>query len=187
MSRPGGFAASVVRPPYRLADDHVWVRAAGLWEALFWVLAVIVAAGTLASTDLSVGRRATELVLLGLVVMWYVLAGRRAFNGPPPYALGYLLGMIALSVAAFVVYDLYGLLFLVLYLHIWGLLRERWASLASVLLAVAVGVVVLGRAGPEAAAVQVGSSVALSLLLGLYVSRIIGQSAVTAVSPARPH
>ena len=177
MSRPGGFAASVVRPPYRLADDHVWVRAAGLWEALFWVLAVIVAAGTLASTDLSVGRRATELVLLGLVVMWYVLAGRRAFNGPPPYALGYLLGMIALSVAAFVVYDLYGLLFLVLYLHIWGLLRERWASLASVLLAVAVGVVVLGRAGPEAAAVQVGSSVALSLLLGLYVSRIIGQSA----------
>src|SRR5215475_397082 len=156
MSRPGGFAASVVNPPYRLADDHVWVRTAGLWEALFWVLAAVVAVSTLASTDLPVGRRAAEFVLLGLVVVWYVLAGRRAFSGPPPYALGYLLGVIVLSVAAFAVSSLYGLMFFVLVPQIWALLRQRWASAASVLLAVAVGVVVLLRAGPVAAGLQAG-------------------------------
>jgi hypothetical protein len=46
MSRSGGFAASVVDPPYRIGDDHAWVLAARLWEALFGVLAAVVAAGT---------------------------------------------------------------------------------------------------------------------------------------------
>jgi len=56
MSRSGGFAASVVNPPYRIGDDHAWVRAAGLWEALFGVLAAVVAAGTLLSPDLPIAR-----------------------------------------------------------------------------------------------------------------------------------
>jgi signal transduction histidine kinase len=177
MSRSGGFAASVANPPRYEADDHVWVRAAGVWEALFWVLAAVVAAGTLASTELPVGRRAAELGLLGVLVLWYLQVGRRAFGGRSQYALVYVLGMIALSVAAFAVHQIYGLMFFVLYPHIWGLLRERWAAAASAVLALAIGGVVLFRAGPIAAALQIGLSLGLALLLGMYISRIIQQSA----------
>jgi hypothetical protein len=114
MSRPGGFAVSVVNPPHRVAADHVWLRGVGFWEATFWVLAAVVAAGTLASTDLTVGRRVAELAVLGLLGLWYVLAGWRGFGGRGGYAVGYVLGIIAISVAGFAVYQLYGLMFFIL-------------------------------------------------------------------------
>src|SRR2546430_7397036 len=110
MSRPAGFAASVVSPPHRVADDHVWLRAIGIWEATFWVLAAVVAAGTLASAELTVGRRVAELAVLGVLGVWYMLAGWRGFGGRGGYAVGYVLGVIAISVAGFAVYQLYGLM-----------------------------------------------------------------------------
>ncbi|HEY3035460.1 MAG TPA: histidine kinase, partial [Streptosporangiaceae bacterium] len=173
-----GLVASAANPPYRIADDHAWVRAAGIWEALFWVLAAVVSAGTLANTDLPLGRRLAEVGLIGLLALWYVQVGGRAFRGcSPRYAVGYVLGMIALSTAGYAVYQLYGLMFFILYPQVWGLLRERWAAAASVLLALSIGAVTLVANGPIAAALQIGFSLAVSLLLGVYISRIIWQSA----------
>jgi signal transduction histidine kinase len=176
VSESGG-AVSVVNPAYRIADDHVWVRAVGFWEATFWVLAVVVAVGTVTSSDLSVGRRVAEVAVLGLLAAWWVLVGWRGFRGRSGFAVAYVVGVVVISVAGFAIHQRYGLMFFILYPQIWGLLRPRWAALASVVLSLAIGGVLLVQTGPVAASLQVGFSLPVALLIGGYISRIIDQSA----------
>ncbi|MGY1723188.1 sensor histidine kinase [Blastococcus sp. SYSU DS0533] len=147
--------------------------------AAVWVLAVVTAVGLQDGG----GRRVASLTVLGVLAAAYVLFGARAIGGGRPVHAVVYLSVLVASFAAlgFTAPVLFFMLFLA-YPQVWFVVQGTATGIAwTVLLAVssAVGPVVRAGSGDEARDVllSTGVSMVFSLALGLWVSRVLHQSA----------
>ena len=164
-------------------EQDVWVRTIVGWHIAFWTMLAIVTVAVVADSELSGPRR---LVAVGLLV---VLAAAYAVLGAPASrsrdvarARGYLLVMILVvpTVAAIAPHTSF-LLFLA-YPQVWFLCdRARDAVIGTVALTLGVAggfVIAFGTSRDNLfeIALSMGVSLLFSLLLGLWISRVIDQS-----------
>jgi signal transduction histidine kinase len=165
------------------AERHAWEPGRS-WHVAFAALAV--AAGGLAVLDggPSPARRYAALAVLAGACAWYAAIGRRALRAPhAQVGLGtlYIGGAIPVTVALALLTPPGGLLFCLLYPHIWTLLPVRRAIAATVLTAVATAAGALAGSGLGPAQLRLagaiaGGSVLVSVVLGLWITKIISQS-----------
>ncbi|MGY1914538.1 sensor histidine kinase [Blastococcus sp. SYSU DS0973] len=147
-------------------------------SAALWTLAVATAVA-----DHDGGRLAAVLGVLAAFAVAYVLAGAPALSGSAPVrAVGYLSVLVAgFCALGFLSPQLFFLLFLA-YPQVWFVVHGRMTGVAwTVMLAgaTAVGPLVRAVSGELAREVllQTGISLLFSLALGLWISRVLHQSA----------
>ena len=166
MSRPRG--------------PHAWEDTRLGWHAAFGGVLALVAVLAAVDEGLGGGTRAGVLALLGALGLLYALVGARALNYDRPGrpALLYAGALIPLVVAAFALYPAAGLLLFAVYAQLWALLPTRQAFLATAVLSAALGIVTVVSfdVSPAAAVLQIAVSLTFSLLLGIWITRIIDQS-----------
>ena len=164
-------------------EQDVWVRTIVGWHLAFWAMIAIVAVAIGLDTDLS---RTSKLVALGLVA---VLATAYAVLGVPAArdrgvgrARAYLVVMILVVPAVVAIDPQATFLLFVTYPQIWFFadrLREGVIGAVVLTLAVFVALVVaLGSSANElrSIGVSMGVSLLFSLLLGVWIARVIEQS-----------
>jgi signal transduction histidine kinase len=159
---------------------NVWIRWAGVWDALFYLLLAVVLVSSL--LDMGIYGR-SQLVLGGLSVLfglWYwfmIIRHRRWIQSDLPM-LAYAAGAIALCVTLIWLNPTYNLLLFVMYSQLYSFLRIRWAIPASLVLTALLvlrGVV----AAPEAwrSWVFIATlSVFFGIFFALWINSIIEQS-----------
>jgi signal transduction histidine kinase len=174
----GGHAA-VQAEGLRATGRDEWRRFVPVWHALFGALVALTA--VLVAVDGGIGpvARIVALCLLGASILWYALAGGAGLRREAGER--YLAVAAPLTIALMAAAPIGALLLFVLYPHVWAMLRPRRAVPVTVAVVAAVVVVVVaqqGWDGPAVAAALVTGAVSLlfSLLLGLWISRIIRQS-----------
>ena len=172
--------ASERSPGDAARGTNVWIRWAGVWDALFYVLLAVVLVSSLLDMGLY-GR--SQLVLGGLSVLfglWYwfmIIRHRRWIQSDLPM-LAYAAGAIALCVTLIWLNPTYNLLLFVMYSQLYSFLRIRWAIPASLVLTALLvlrGVV----AAPEAwrSWVFIATlSVFFGIFFALWINSIIEQS-----------
>ncbi len=149
--------------------------------AALWLLAVVTAA---IGTD--GGRRVVALAVLAVLALAYVLLGAPAISRGSPWrsAVYLVVLVVAFGVVGFAAPVLFFLLFLA-YPQVWFAVQGTATGITwTVLLAVATAIGPVVRAASEAdardALLSTGVSLSFSLLLGLWVSRVLYQSAYRA-------
>ncbi len=159
------------------APRSFWERSTLGWHVTFGVVATVVAIGGAASA--TGVARAVVPALVAVIVAAYVVAGRLALGSDRlPLALGYLvpawLALLAIVVRADVGY----LLLFVLFPQSWAMLPSRRTAVVWNCLTVAALVAVqLEQGGDTGWAVLFGiAQLALTLLLGLWISGIVAES-----------
>jgi signal transduction histidine kinase len=164
------------------AGRDEWRRGYVGWHAGFGALAVLAAVLVASDGGIGPGARVTGLVLLVALCGCYVAVGARALRRESPGAgLAYLLLAAPLTVGLFAVAPVAGLMLGALYPHIWALLPLPRAVAGTVVVVAAVSGVLFGTIGPGSdgvlpALAYGGAALLLALLLGLWITRIIGQS-----------
>jgi signal transduction histidine kinase len=162
-------------------DEDAWELGLGRWEIYFGLVLASTVIYVTADNELWPGSVAAVLLLA--MVPWYLLTGRRLLgvqrNGPHPYV--YVAGLIALSSGASLAAPQSALVLFALCPQCFMITDWRQASLAVVLLNAAPAVRFLHGAH------SVGSiasflvwtvvTIAFSVFFGLWVERIIDQSA----------
>ncbi len=122
------------------------------------------------------------LVLLAALAVWYALFGLRALRRDTGWAgPAYLAGAAPLTIGLYASAPVGALMLFVLYPHVWATVRTRPAIVITVALVGACTTVAIVRSGLHAAAlatwlVLAAVSMAVALLLGLWIARIIAQS-----------
>ena len=185
--------AAAPRPPDgSLADlEQFWARTAVGWHAVYLGLLGLVAALVVSDDDTSTGRKIVVLALLGVMAGSYLLVARRLFGqdcGAP--GIAYLVLTWACFYGLIVVSgDWAGVSYILLFAlfpQLWAFLPTRRAVVASIVLITGLAVVEIGRQGWDRDAVvstlpttfvQLG----LTLLLGLFITGIVGQAERRAV------
>ena len=161
------------------AEPDVWTRTWIGWDLGFYVAAVAMAV-TVMTTEVD-GSRPVALAGLAGLTGWYALFGARALRRrTTAYGIAYLGGMVPLFLVAFSQCGLLGIFLFVLFSQCWALVDRLAVSIGSAsALSAGVGIVAYVEFGNGLAAVVAQSVVSLgfSLLLGLWVSRIVDQSA----------
>jgi signal transduction histidine kinase len=162
------------------AEPDVWVRTWIGWDLAFYAAAIAmgVTAGTADDLD---GSRTLALAGVAGFIAWYAAFGSRAMR-TRSLRLGivYLAGMIPLFLLAFSQYGLLGIFLFVLYPQCWALVDSMPVSVvAASALSIGVGLVAYFdfHSGLPAVLAQSVASLAFSLLLGFWVSRVVDQSA----------
>jgi signal transduction histidine kinase len=165
-----------------MKSEDAWDLGLGRWETYFGL--VLFSTMMYVLTDRGAWPRgALAVVPLAAMVPWYVLVGRRVIGRERPglRAGGYVLGLIALSSAASFIAPESALVLFALSPQCFMLSRWPLASSAIVLLNVAPAVRFLtGDHGTGAIAsflVWTVVTIAFSVFFGLWVERIIAQSA----------
>ncbi|PSL06721.1 signal transduction histidine kinase [Haloactinopolyspora alba] len=161
-----------------------WSRMAVGWHTLYVGLVVLVAVLTGTSDDVAGGERTAALLVLALMILSYLLLGRRrlgdADSTPAAIALvaiswGCLYALLALgSQSAYIL--LFGL-----FPHVWALLRTRHAVVATFVLVTGMAVVEFTQLGWSSdrfgdALPEYATQVGLSLLLGLFITGVFDQA-----------
>jgi signal transduction histidine kinase len=165
------------------ADRHAWEPGRS-WHVAFAALAVAAGALTVLDGGLSPARRYAALAVLAAACAWYAALGRRALSASRSQvglASLYIGGAIPLTVGLALLTPPGGLLFCLLYPHIWTLLPVRRAIAATAVTAVATAAGALAGSGLGAAQLRLagviaGGSVLVSVVLGLWITKIISQS-----------
>jgi signal transduction histidine kinase len=149
--------------------------------AAVWLLAVVTAVSTLAA-----GRLTASLVVLAVLAVAYPAVGAPAISHRRPVraAVYLLILVVSFGVLGFVAPTLFFLLFLA-YPQVWFVVQGTAAGIAwTVLLAVAtaVGPIVRASSGQATRDVLLSTGVTMlfSLALGLWISRVLYQSAARA-------
>lgn len=177
-SRPSGpFRPSGVSGP-----EDAWTRATLGWHLAFALFA-LVAAVLVIVEDAPTARRAGALALIAALVAWYLATGRRVIHLDPVTRLGQVYVWVAmpLVIATMALTPVGSVLLFGMYPQIWSMLPTRRAVLASILLTAAVSLVIataggLSPASVGTALVMIVLGPVVSLLLGLWITRIIDQS-----------
>jgi signal transduction histidine kinase len=154
------------------------------WQEMWWVwhAAAAVVTGA-AAVVLVVDADWVALALLLVLAGWYAATGGRAMSRPERGRLGvaYVVLAVLLVLAICALTPTGSLLLFVLFPHIWRLLPLRGAVAATVVGVLSCGGVLMGPelAGPEPvmAAAWLGVLALASVLLGLWITRIIRESA----------
>jgi signal transduction histidine kinase len=163
-------------------DRHAWNRLGPAWHAAFGGLVVLTA--TLVGMDDGVrpGARRIALLLLAALGLWYATVGVAAFRTDFGGA-GHVYVVVAagLTLAVFAAAPVGALMLFALYPHLWRMLRPRVAIVATVAVVAAVTAIAIANAGPGGPAptlwLVIGAvTLAVGLLLGLWIVGIIEQS-----------
>ena len=115
---------------------NAWIRWAGVWDALFYVLLVVTLASSLLDMGLY-GRR--QLIIGGLTVLfglwyWFMIIRHRRWIQKDFPMLVYAAGAIALCITLIWLHPSYNLLLFIMYSQLYSFLRIRWAIPASLVL-----------------------------------------------------
>ncbi|HZM78404.1 MAG TPA: sensor histidine kinase [Candidatus Limnocylindrales bacterium] len=154
-----------------------WDRYSGVWHAVFAGLAALTAALIIVDHFDPVA-----LGLLAAMGLWYVVAGRRALRRATAWAgPAYLAGAVPLTLGLFAASPVGALMLFVLYPHVWAMVRTRLAI--GVTFGVVAGCTALAIAQSDLSRdtllgwlIFAVVSLALALLLGLWIARIVAQS-----------
>jgi signal transduction histidine kinase len=162
---------------------HEWERFALAWHIGFGGLAVLTVALVAIDDGVDPTRRMVAFALTGALFLWY--AGVGVVPGPrsPTPRLGpvYLIGATTLTLGLFAAAPVGSVMLFALYPHIWMVLPPRRAVVATIGVVAAVTAVALVRTGLHTPAVAgwlvvAAVTLAVGLLLGLWIARIIRQS-----------
>jgi signal transduction histidine kinase len=161
-------------------DTNAWIRWAGVWDALFYVLLVV--ALTLSLIDMGPSG-GPQLLIGGLSVLfglWYwfmIIRHRRWIHKDFPMLI-YAAGAVALCVTLIWINPTYNLLLFVMYSQLYSFLRIRWAIPASVVLTVFLvlrGILDAPEAWPNWVFIAT-LSVFFGIFFALWINSIIEQS-----------
>ncbi|WP_285616340.1 sensor histidine kinase [Kineosporia sp. NBRC 101677] len=163
---------------------HAWNRSQRGWTLGFWLLMTLIALGLLTSPEVSGGRRLSGLACLAVIVVAFRVLRPDAWRpSSGPAEVTYLLIAIVTTGVAAAVESSLTVLLSVIYAQVWlfspTLRVGLWFS-ALTGLSVAVGLMTAEGWTYEAARVTLPVmlvSTAFSSALGLWISRIIDQSA----------
>lgn len=175
--------------------ENFWVRSRIGWTAVYLGLLALVALFTVVRDDLTVGAKLVALALLAVMTVSYLLFGRNL--------LGEDCGTVSLVQVALTWGCFYGLvivssgttddwggpeyiLLFMLFPQIWAYLSTRRAVVASTVAIAGLAVIEIGRAGWDRRAVgevlpSMLLQLGLALLLGLFITGVIGQAERRAV------
>lgn len=160
--------------------EHAWESGRLVWHGLYAALLLVVAVLAAAVDDLSAARLVTVLVLLTAAGVSYALLGAPAFGcgGWSGRGRAYVAIAVPVVVTGFAVYPPVSLVLFALYAQLWALLPYRQAVAAAAVLTVSIGVVSVAALDvpPLVAVLQTVLTLAASVLLGTWISRIIQQS-----------
>ena len=164
-------------------QEHEWRRTVVAWHLAFAMLAAITA--FLLVTDPEIGATwrlaalATHVVLCG----WYVTVGAFALHRDRgARGIIFVIVSMVLTIGLYSIAAAGAVMFFILYPHFWALLARRWAMVCTVLAISATGAVIfikleLPGTGVLGVVVIAAIAIVFSLALGLWISRIIDQSA----------
>jgi signal transduction histidine kinase len=175
--------------------ENFWVRSRIGWTAVYLGLLTLVALFTVVRDDLTVGAKLVALALLAVMTMSHILRGRNL--------LGEDCGTVSLAQVALTWGCFYGLvivssgttddwggpeyvLLFMLFPQIWAYLSTRRAVIATTVAIAGLAVTAIGRAGWDRQAVgevlpSMLLQLGLALLLGLFITGVIGQAERRAV------
>lgn len=161
-------------------QEHAWEAGRAAWHGLYAALLLLVAVLATAVEDLSTGRTVAVLALLTVAAGSYLLLGAPAFacSGWPAGGRVYVAIAVTVTLVGFAVYPAFAILLFAVYTQLWTLLPYRQAVVAVAVLTVGLGAVsaaVLG-APVSIAVLQTVLTLAGSVLLGTWITRIIQQS-----------
>jgi signal transduction histidine kinase len=159
---------------------NAWVRWAGVWDALFYVLLVVALASSLLDMGFY-GRR--QLVVVGLTVLfglwyWFMVRRHRRWIQKDIPMLVYAAGAITLCISLIWLSPSYNLLLFVMYSQLYSFLRIRLAIPASVVLTaflVLRGILAAPEAWPFWVFIAT-LSVLFGIFFALWINSIIEQS-----------
>ena len=164
-------------------EQDVWVRTIVGWHVAFWAMLAIVTVAVVADPELSGPRRLVAVGLLAVLAVAYAVLGTPASRSrDAARGRGYLLVLILVvpTVAAIAPHTSF-MLFLAVP-QVWFLCdRVRDGVIGTVTLTVGVGVGYVIAVGSSSdhlleIALTMGVSLFFSLLLGVWISRVIDQS-----------
>jgi signal transduction histidine kinase len=159
---------------------NAWIKWAGVWDAIFYMLLVV----ALASSLLDMGFYGRlQLVIGGLTFLfglwyWFMIIRHRRWIQKDFPMLVYAAGAIALCITLIWIDSSYYLLLFVMYSQLYSFLRIRWAIPASVVLTaflVLRGVLEAPEAWPYWLFIAT-LSVLLGIFFALWINSIIVQS-----------
>ena len=175
--------------------ENFWVRSRIGWTAVYLGLLTLVALFTVVRDDVTVGAKLVALALLAVMTVSYLLRGRNL--------LGEDCGRVSLVQVALTWGCFYGLvivssgttddwggpeyvLLFMLFPQIWAYLSTRRAVVATTVAIAGLAVIAIGRAGWDRQAVgevlpSMLLQLGLALLLGLFITGVIGQAERRAV------
>ena len=163
--------------------QDVWVRTIVGWHIAFWLMIALVVVGILTDPDHAVGTRRAALALLAVLAVAYAVLGTPASRSRDQWRARAYLAVLILVVPTVVALapDSTFLLFLA-YPQVWFFadkVRDGVVGTVALTLGVAVAfVVVFGNSAENlrSIALSLGVSLLFSLLLGLWIARVIDQS-----------
>jgi signal transduction histidine kinase len=159
---------------------NAWIRWAGVWDALFYVLLAVALASSFLGTSLH-GRR--QLVIGGLTLLfglwyWFMIIRHRRWIQRTPPMLVWAAGSIVLCLALIWLDPTYNLLLFVMFSQIYSFLEMRWAipvSLILTALLVVRGILVAPEAWPTWVFIAAISGL-FGVFFALWINSIIEQS-----------
>jgi signal transduction histidine kinase len=161
-------------------STNAWIRWAGVWDALFFVLLAVALASSL--VDMGVyGRR--QLVIGGLTVLfglwyWFMIMRHRRWIQRTLPMLVWAAGTIALCIALIWLSPVYNLLLFVMFSQIYSFLEIRWAIPVSLVLTALLalrGILVAPESWPTWVFIAT-ISVLFGIFFALWINSIIQQS-----------
>jgi signal transduction histidine kinase len=175
--------------------ENFWVRSRIGWTAVYLGLLILVALFTVVRDDLTVGAKLVALALLGVMTLSYLLRGRQLLGEDcgteslvqVALTWGCFYGLVIVSSGTTDDWSgpEYVLLFM-LFPQIWAYLSTRRAVIATTIAIAGLAVTAIGRAGWDRQAVgevlpSMLLQLGLALLLGLFITGVIGQAERRAV------
>ena len=177
---------SPTSPVRKLSDSgsqDVWVRTIVGWHVAFWIMIGIIAVAIAVEPDLSSGARAAALALVALLGTAYAVLGMPASRSRDvTRARAYLVVMIVVVPTVIWLDSQASFLLFIAYPQVWFLIdRVRYGVIGTVVLTVGVGAAFVATLGSStetllSVGLSMGVSLLFSLLLGLWIARIIDQS-----------
>ena len=155
-----------------------WQRFTPAWHAGFAALVLLTAVLIAVDDELAAGRRMVAFALLAALAGWYVLRSPRGLRRDGGR---YVAVAAPLSVALFAAAPVGPMMLFAIYPHIWRTLSVRRAIPATAMVVAGVVAVTIARDGVSGSSLAgIGLTAAVSLViavpLGLWITRIIGQS-----------
>ena len=164
-------------------EQDVWVRTIVGWHIAFWAMLAIVAIAVVADSELSGQRRLVAVGLLAVLAAAYAVLGTPASRSrDAARAHGYLLVLVLVVPGVIAIVPHASFLLFLAYPQIWFLCdKSRDGVVGTITLTVGVAiayVVAFGSSSDDlrSIALSMGASLLFSLLLGLWIARVIDQS-----------
>ena len=162
--------------------EDVWQRTRVGWHIAFGLLVALAAVLATTESGTPIAVRGVTLGLLALLCVAYAVLGVRLLHAEHrPRGLVYVVLGGALILAMFALQPVTGVLLFIFYPQLWCLLPARRAIAATVVMVVGVSLfIVLSAADWGVATVAAVVGLAVALVIGLWVSKVLEQSTARA-------